>query len=39
MIQIVLKILIAITLLILFGIAGEWDYQDHKTHQEQTIQY
>ena len=35
----IIKIIIAVLFLILFGIAGEMDYQDHISRQEPTTQY
>ena len=35
----IIKILVAILFLVLFGIAGEMDYQDHVSRQEPTTQY
>jgi len=35
----IIKIIVAILFLVLFGIAGEMDYQDHISRQEPTTQY
>jgi len=35
----IIKIIIAILFLVLFGIAGEMDYQDHISNRPATIEY
>ena len=35
----IIKIIVAILFLILFGVAGEMDYQDHVSRQQPITQY
>ena len=35
----IIKIIVAILFLVLFGIAGEMDYQDHVSRQQPITQY
>jgi len=35
----IIKIIVAVLFLVLFGIAGEMDYQDHISQQEPITQY
>ena len=37
--KLILKIVLAILILILFGIVGEMDYQAHAAHHQPTTQY
>jgi len=37
--KLILKIILAVLILILFGVAGEMDYQDYAAHHQPTTQY